>query len=930
MGSRHPPSTNVPSSPRLQDPPYAPFDVEYRGFPLPEWFNTTDTTLVQNARPDTSSVVFGVVDNPVWIRHMEIAQRRNEFLGLQFGQMPNPVRDFRSNVPSTNADVIGEPLRVREAPTRPIIPAANVPNGLHRGMNGLPNEETNTLTNGGRNRVSSGETTRSSNLEANRLSNGDTNRVLNGETNRVLNGETIRVPNDLHRWNNGFSNGSHHATNHLPNRRRRITNCVRHRPPRVFNDPEFEEYVSQMPEHYQEMVRAVYQRPPSSSSSERSEGSEDEHSIDIFMFTAKIEYFDEPFEEDLLSGLEGQLPRLSTEPDSVHIENVERQQDQYEQFRGRLRARGELPAQSANSAQVDDWSEDHDKALGLSSSEKSPSMNSTKGIMGPSRSPSATFTNANIPMWQIFQGFGSKHCLDDAPFTLWDGDMHDFREPTGVEREWIIAQYQAKNVHCVWPFIFIETDHIPTNAPLTVGCAYAVFRKTVDIFVEDEFNVIPGPPNPAGSVVSYHKNSMTPLTESPLTKWDWPSVEQLEAVLHELRQHCGVKSITFLLGGKFFVELDTDNGREYPNRSLPIRVADIGMNYHHCPLSVWKFLDIQLSGKRSPEEDIELGERLYRFCDERKLRVMGPGFPIQMFNFSNLVVRTDDCWTSTAGVKIKHVTDGKERITIHVPADVKIEHVTSGKKSVEVHLPRSLDISAQGWRVGTVGESYAEQEIGLVQPEFDEGGEFRNSAPVGAHIPSKLLTWPNIVAGRPFVVGGLNHGCQHVFARGLHLNIDSTIPEETRIKIGPEEMAKVKWIFQVLGPMSEAMTEAACGAAIVEDDAGFAGVAGFYECGVKGWVVASGLDQIVRDGWVVCEDPEVGGRVDYGSIEVGYDGHDDRANSGSGSTGDPVGDKSVRNIHYAPDPGIGVAGPSDKEREKKPSRDHAWWKLKGG
>ena len=922
VGPRCPTSINVPSSPRLHDPPYVPFNIEYTGFPLPVWFTTPVTTPVQNAQLDTSPVVFGVVDNPVWARHIDMVQRRNEFLRLQFGQMPTPITDLRSSVPSTNADVRGEPVRVREAPRRPNMLATNVRSGLPRGINGLPNRETNRLPNGEINGVPNGET--------NRVPNGETNRVPNGETNRVLNGETNRVPNQLHRWNTGFSNGSHHARNHLPNGLCRATNGVRHRLPRALNDPEFEEYVSQMPEHYQEMVRAVYQRPPSSSSSEYSEGSEDEHSIDIFMFTAKIEYFNEPFEEDLLSGLEGQLPRLSTEPDSTHIESVDRWQGQYEQFRGSLQAPGALSTQSANWAQIDDWFGVHTRALGLSSSEKGSSMDSTKGIVEPSSSPSAASTSASIPRWPIFQGFGSKHCLDDAPFTLWDGDMHDFREPTGVEREWIVTQHHAKNVHCVWPFIFIETDNIPTNATLTIGCAYAVFRKTVDVFVEDEFNVIPGHPNPAGSVVNYHKNSMAPLTESPLTKWDWPSVEQLEAVLHEVRQHCGVKSITFLLGGKFFVELDTDNGREYPNHSLPIRIADRGMNYHHCPLSFWKFLDIQLSEKRSPEEDIEMGWRLYRFCDERKLKVMGPGFPIELFKFNNPLVRTDDCWTSTAGVKIKHATDGKERITVHLPADVKIEHATSGKKIVEVHLPRSLEASAQSWRIGTVVESYADREIGLVQPEFDEGGEFRNAAPVGTHIPSRLLTWPNIVAGRPFVVGGLNHGNQNVFARGLHLNIDSTVPKETRIKIGPEEMAKVKWIFQVLGPMREAMTEGACGAAIVEDDAGFAGVAGFYECGVKGWVVASGLDQIVRDGWVVCKDPGVEGSVGNDRVGVGYDGHDDGVEGGSGSTGDPAGERSVKNSNYVPDPGVGAAGPSEKKREKKSSRNHAEWDRKGG
>ncbi|MCJ1354381.1 MAG: hypothetical protein MMC33_004369 [Icmadophila ericetorum] len=921
-----PSATHTPS--RVQS---IPFNVESRDS-LPEWFTSSSDTCAQQEEPDSSPyVVFP--SQIVRGRRCRNTQR----------QKAPPPRTNSSSSSSTgpispDEGPNGVPVMPRGFLSAPSVPSAHTPNGLHRESNGLLSMYRETTG-----------------------YYGPSNR-LQREVNGPLNGshqDMPGLPNGPHRDTNSFPTNvpqiNSSATSSPDNREANrgtadMLSLFRHRaqlptegllqkdashsatvsgyitqmdlkaqlgyfPPEVYSSHGTQNPVgpagvrSTMRERLRLLrLRALY-RPVSQSEIPDIEGSND-----LQIFSARIENIDEPDEE-----VEDFLPTAGKkwEPfwkaiDAAHIEHVE--------FLQRYSAKSvsELDAEVLVGIKpVDSFNDDS-------------SGTAQKQVREHPNNPGAEGPDEATRRWTIFQGFGSKHYLDKAPFALWDDETQEFREPTKIEHAWIVNEYLASQVHAVWPFIFVQTEVFPNPLPLTIGRTYAVFLHTVDLDVEDEYNSIPG--LISDPKVKYSSTDLAPLADTALARWAWPSLEQLETVVHDLRQHCSVKAITFFLGGKIFVELDTDNGRTYASSSLPFRIAGICIFYHYCPMIHWRFIDPQNPEKRSDKEEIERAGRLSGFKGDDGPRILGPGFPIESYVTNTPIKDVEEQWTSTAGVKISHAGTGKERITMHLP-----RHQTGAR------------VWYQSWKVGSLIEAYDEKDVGLVRLELDEGGDFRNSSSINTPAPSRLLTWTDIVAGRPFAVGGLNHGIQNAFARGFNIDLDPTLPKEVRARITPEVMKNARWIFQVLGRLGKRMSDDACGAAIVEDDVDYAGVAGFYSMGLKGWIVASAFDELVEEGWgLACARYRNGDAVSSAFtgptalVGSGFDGCDDgyAADGGTGSSeggGESDEDSSgdggeSSNPSGSSNAGAGAsnalappleAGLSKKSRGKRPSEDYA-------
>ena len=77
--------------------------------------------------------------------------------------------------------------------------------------------------------------------------------------------------------------------------------------------------------------------------------------------------------------------------------------------------------------------------------------------------------------WSGSRGFGARHYLDDAPFSLWDNEKQDFRSATQQEINWIFFKHSATYVAFDWPEIVIRTEMPPNPLPLTVGCVGTTF-----------------------------------------------------------------------------------------------------------------------------------------------------------------------------------------------------------------------------------------------------------------------------------------------------------------------------------------------------------------------------------------------------------------------------------------------------------------------
>ena len=121
-------------------------------------------------------------------------------------------------------------------------------------------------------------------------------------------------------------------------------------------------------------------------------------------------------------------------------------------------------------------------------------------------------------------GFGSRHVLDDAPFSLWDGDIGEFRQPSQNEIEWICGKYQAFAVHVDFPDIVIRTSQPPSQIPLTVACALARF-------IPQDLHL---PSLPSGSLRPYGTRKRDDILSYSLPKFAIPRHQQSIEVINLL------------------------------------------------------------------------------------------------------------------------------------------------------------------------------------------------------------------------------------------------------------------------------------------------------------------------------------------------------------------------------------------------------------
>ena len=54
------------------------------------------------------------------------------------------------------------------------------------------------------------------------------------------------------------------------------------------------------------------------------------------------------------------------------------------------------------------------------------------------------------PSWSGPHGYGCRHRLDAAPFSLWDEAQHDFRLPSQWETDWINTGYNPTKIGFQW------------------------------------------------------------------------------------------------------------------------------------------------------------------------------------------------------------------------------------------------------------------------------------------------------------------------------------------------------------------------------------------------------------------------------------------------------------------------------------------------
>ena len=90
--------------------------------------------------------------------------------------------------------------------------------------------------------------------------------------------------------------------------------------------------------------------------------------------------------------------------------------------------------------------------------------------------------------WTGPRGYGGRHRLDEASFSLWDDAKGDFRLPTPSEKSWLVTRYSATAIDFQFPMMVIETANPPEPLPLTVAAIAAKFQPPPSVPVDRNAN----------------------------------------------------------------------------------------------------------------------------------------------------------------------------------------------------------------------------------------------------------------------------------------------------------------------------------------------------------------------------------------------------------------------------------------------------------
>ena len=429
-------------------------------------------------------------------------------------------------------------------------------------------------------------------------------------------------------------------------------------------------------------------------------------------------------------------------------------------------------------------------------------------------------------MWTGPRGYGGRHILDEAPFSLWDDAKGDFRLPDSSERNWLVTRYRATAVDFQFPVMLIETADPPDPLPLTVAAVATKFvpppSETVD--------------RNAGGMRLRPLHDARPLQfttdyagmrgpEDPLQftfrRWVQPIDEELKSLVRALFRFCNPRMV-HILCPYIIVELCCEDQRTYEPGSMPRRMGGYSVHYHHSVESV--FQGLSMRGRQrliSPHASIQDTSNYLDLFDE-----LCPGVRVSSGTVTDSDSSAEASMSTTAGILVRD-THGHQRLTV---SNHGFLH------SKEVFHP-----SDSGTQIGEIDERWEHLDIALVR--LYPSVQFTNSTYFEAKVPRRLLRAHEIPNGAFFSVDGMSTGVVFMQAQGLTLDIPPR----------PRDMNEIDFfkmrIYRGFGALGTVPREGICGAAFVEDDSEEGGVAGFFQNGNADYALSPCLDELIDQSW---------------------------------------------------------------------------------
>jgi hypothetical protein len=430
--------------------------------------------------------------------------------------------------------------------------------------------------------------------------------------------------------------------------------------------------------------------------------------------------------------------------------------------------------------------------------------------------------------WAGPRGYGGRHRLDEAPFSLWDEDKHDFRLPTSSETTWLVTQYKASAIDFQFPVMVIETTDPPKLLPLTVATVAVNFvsppstpiaRNASGMRLEPLYDARPigFPTNYAGM-----RGPKDPLQFS-FRKWIEPTNEELKSLVDALFGFCNPRMV-HILSFSIIIELHVDDQRTYESGSLPRRIGGFSAHYHHSLESAFEGLSVQgrerlINPTASTQDNANYLQVYNELC---------PGVRVESGQVTNMGQYAQFSMSTTAGILVRD-NHGNQRLT------VSNHGFLYGN---EVFHP-----SNNGVQIGVIDERWESLDIALVK--LNPSVEFTNDTYFEARRPRRLLRSQEIPQGTFFSIDGMSTGLVYMQAQGLSLDIPPRPQNGTNVTF-----VKLR-IYRCFGAMAAVPRDGVCGAALVEDDSEEGGVAGFFQNGNSHYALSPCLDEFIDRSWGV-------------------------------------------------------------------------------
>lgn len=426
--------------------------------------------------------------------------------------------------------------------------------------------------------------------------------------------------------------------------------------------------------------------------------------------------------------------------------------------------------------------------------------------------------------WTGPRGYGQKHILDTAPFSLWDVENHDFRHATSLEMQWIISHFKATAIEFQFPVLVIVTSDPPSPLPLTVASVAVTFippRQPIN--ANFEARLIPDV-RPL-SVTTNYAGPRCPTDPLGFTfsKWTEPTEPQLKALLAALAVFCNPRRI-HILCPHLIIELHVNDERVYKPDSLPRKIGGFAAFYHHSQESVFGGLSVQ-----GRERLIVPSESVQDTTDYiQTFSALCPGIRVESAQTTDVGPYAEVAISTTAGVLLRD-THGHERITVCNHGFIH---------SNEVFHP-----SNSGTQIGEIDERWQALDIALVK--LNPLISFTNQMYFEAKVPRRLLRSNEIPMGTFFCVDGMSTGAVFLHVQGISLYVPNRPADLSKI-----ENSRMK-IYRIFGSNMAQPQPGICGAAIVEDDSDEGGVAGFFSEGNSDFALTPCLNELIDRGWAL-------------------------------------------------------------------------------